>query len=131
MTTPLTRLNIEDFCADTARIWLFLLDQFPKSITLYIDDIVGPDHEDEFGLKTDRYIRALEAVIWLEAEGYLRFQQRVKQESFDECTLTLKGLRTLIRTNPKGIKLCDELKAALETPSLIPPLILNELCEHP
>jgi hypothetical protein len=128
MITQLTRLNIDEFCADVARVWLYLVDQFPKQITLYVDDIVGPDHEDEFGLKTDRYLRALSAIAWLESEGFLRFSQQVKQESFDECVLTAKGLNTLIvRTSPEGERLCDQLHAALETPSILPSLVLKAI----
>ncbi|WP_298634154.1 hypothetical protein [uncultured Umboniibacter sp.] len=113
-------LNFEDFCQDSARVFLSLMVQFPLPVTLYIEDIVGPEPEDEFGIKSERYLRTLGTISWLAHEGYIRYSQQVNQEAFDDTVLTEKGLRLLLNPIQGHTTLLDQLRSQLNEPSKIP-----------
>lgn len=92
-------VNIDDFYHDMGVILLTLLQQFPRKVSLFIDDICGPDDMDEFGLHSPRYLSAIGALMWLHDEGYIRYLDIIKQESAEECTLTQKAFVKLIKPN--------------------------------
>lgn len=92
-------VNIDDFYHDIGVILLSLFQQFPRKVSLFIDDISGPDDMDEFGLHSPRYLSAIGALMWLHDEGYIRYFDIIKQESAEECTLTQKAFVKLIRPN--------------------------------
>lgn len=92
-------VNIDDFYHDIGVILLSLFQQFPRKVSLFIDDISGPDEMDEFGLHSSRYLCAMGALMWLHDEGYVRYLEIIKQESAEECTLTQKAFVKLIRPN--------------------------------
>ena len=92
-------VNIDDFYHDIGVVLLSLFQQFPRKVSLFIDDISGPDDMDEFGLHSPRYLSAVGALIWLHDEGYIRYSDIIKQESAEDCTLTQKALVKLIRPN--------------------------------
>lgn len=88
-------LHIDDFYKDVALILGLVYRQFPQKMTLYVDDISGPDTPDEFGLHTPRHMSAYSAVLWLADEGYIRYSDAVRQESFEEVTLSQQGFMRL------------------------------------
>ena len=88
-------VNIDDFYHDIAVTLLSLYQQFPRKVSLYIEDISGPDDADEFGLRSPRYQSCVGAIIWLNDEGYIRYRDLVKEESAEECTLTSKAFKKL------------------------------------
>ena len=90
-------VNVDDFYHDMAVILLSLYQQFPQKVSLYIDDICGPDETDEFGLHSKRYLSAIGALMWLHDESYIRYRDIVRQESAEECTLTQKAFVKLIQ----------------------------------
>ena len=90
-----TDLHIGDFYRDTALTLVRLYQIFPRPVILYVDDICGPDEPDEFGLHSDRYMSCFNTLIWLGAEGYLRYVDIVRQEALDQTVLTERGLRLL------------------------------------
>ena len=92
-------VNIDDFYHDMGVILLTLFQQFPRKVSLFIDDISGPDDMDEFGLHSPRYLSAIGALMWLHDEGYVRYSDIIKQESAEDCTLTQKAFVKLIRPN--------------------------------
>jgi len=92
-------VNIDDFYHDIGIILLSLYQQFPRKVSLFIDDICGPDEMDEFGLHSPRYLCAIGALMWLHDEGYIRYSDIIKQESAEECTLTQKAFVKLIKPN--------------------------------
>lgn len=92
-------VNIDDFYHDIGIILLSLYQQFPRKVSLFIDDICGPDDIDEFGLHSPRYLSAIGALMWLNDEGYVRYHDIIKQESAEECTLTQKAFVKLIKPN--------------------------------
>ena len=84
-------LHIDDFCRDTAKVFLQLFKNFPLKSTLYVEDICGPDEPDEFGLHSPRFQACFSAVIWLEEADYIRYSAPIQQEAFEQVVLTHKG----------------------------------------
>lgn len=121
-------LNYEDFCADTARILITLYQRFPSKIELYVEDICGPEEIDEFGIHSDRHQRALAAIHWLKDESYIRFNEEFRAVSVDQCTLTAKGLKHLMKSvdqRPVAHLLQDAFSKPVTLNSLITEYILR------
>ena len=92
-------LNLIDFYKDTALILLNLQRAFPRRIDLFVEDLIGPDQVDEFGLHTKRHEACLGAMLWLADEGYLRFVTTIRQEGIDQAVLTAGALVKLTTIN--------------------------------
>lgn len=88
-------IHIDDFYKDAARILVLLYRHFPRKITLYVDDISGPDTPDEFGLHSQRYQACFHTMLWLASTGYLDYGQLVYQDALDEACLTHKAFLVL------------------------------------
>src|SRR5690606_40107964 len=67
-------LQIEDFYKDAAGGLLMLYQAFPRKVPLYVEDLIGREEPDEFGLPSKRHQSCLGALLWLAEEGYLRFE---------------------------------------------------------
>ena len=101
-------LNILDFYKDTALVLMSLQRVFPRKMDLFVEDLIGPDQVDEFGLHTKRHEACFGAMLWLADEGFLRYGATIRQEGVDQSYLTAKGL----------IKLSTIINAPLtETPA--------------
>lgn len=85
-------LNLIDFYRDSALALLHLQMSFPRQVELYVEDLIGPDHTDEFGLHSKRHEACLGALLWLAEEGYLRYHSLVRQDAIDKAVLTAKAL---------------------------------------
>lgn len=85
-------LNLVDFYKDTALILVRLHSTFPRKIELYVEDIIGPDDVDEFGLHSKRHEACLGAMFWLADEGYIRYYTNIRQEAIDQVILTSKAV---------------------------------------
>lgn len=95
-------LHIDDFYHDVAKIFVRLYGQFPRKITLYVEDISGPDTPDEFGLHHPRFEACFSTMIWLAEQGYLQFQDTVRQEAIDQVVLSQKAFLVLTtRSDPR------------------------------
>lgn len=88
-------IHIEEFYHDIGLILSKLYSVFPRKSNLYVADICGEDHMDEFGLHSDRFLSAFSAMIWLKEQGYIRFDAVVKQESIDQAVLSEKSFLVL------------------------------------
>ena len=85
-------LNVLDFYKDTAKILLQLHRSFPRKAEVYVEDLIGADHVDDFGLHSKRHESCFGAMLWLSDEGYLRFQSTIRQEAIDQAVLTAKAI---------------------------------------
>ncbi len=94
-------LNILDFYKDTAKILLQLHRSFPRKAEVYVEDLIGADHVDEFGLHSKRHESCFGAMLWLSDEGYLRYQSTIRQEAIDQAVLTAKAIVLLGTINLK------------------------------
>lgn len=88
-------LHIDDFYRDCAKILVALYAQFPRKITLYVEDISGADVPDEFGLHSPRHESCLQAMLWLGSTHYLSYEQLVRQEAIDQAVLSHRGFLAL------------------------------------
>lgn len=88
-------LHIDDFYRDCAKILVTLYGQFPRKVTLYVEDISGPDAPDEFGLHSLRHQACLHAMLWLATSHYLQYEQLVRQEAIDQVVLSHRGFLAL------------------------------------
>jgi hypothetical protein len=91
-------LNLIDFYRDSALALLHLQMSFPRQVELYVEDLIGPDHTDEFGLHSKRHEACLGALLWLAEEGYIRYHSLVRQDAIDKAVLTAKALVLLNST---------------------------------
>lgn len=88
-------IHISDFHKDAAIAFNMLYLSFPRKITLFVEDIAGPDTPDEFGLHSPRHMACLSTLLWLADEGYIRYEDTIRQEAIDQVTLTHRGFTLL------------------------------------
>lgn len=93
----MTDLNIDDFCKDSALVLSTLYETFPRRHTLFVEDICGREETDEFGMHSERHLACLAAMLWLAEEGFLRYEDTIRQEAIDLAVLTGRSF-TLLTT---------------------------------
>lgn len=98
-------LHIDDFYGDAARILVQLFATFPGRELLYVEDLLGPGANDEFGLPSPRYRACFSAMLWLAEEGWLRYEAAIRQDGLDQAVLTQRALLRLV--GPAGPTLAD------------------------
>ena len=81
-------IHIDDFCRDSALILLFLYRHFPRKATLYVEDIIGPEEQDEYGLHSVRHLSCLSTMIWLAEESFIRYEDTIRQEALDQVVIS-------------------------------------------
>ena len=96
-------LQIDDFYKDAAAGMLLLYQAFPRKIALYVEDLIGREEPDEFGLPSKRHQSCLGALLWLAEEGYIRFDSTIGYDALDQATLSEKGFLRLSRGLPHAI----------------------------
>ena len=96
-------LQIDDFYKDAAAGMLLLYQSFPRKIGLYVEDLIGREEPDEFGLPTPRRQSCLGTLLWLAEEGYIRFDSTIGYDALDQATLSEKGFLRLSRGLPHAI----------------------------
>lgn len=94
-------LHFIDFYKDTALALVTLHTSFPRKIELYVEDLIGADHVDEFGLHSKRHESCLGAFLWLADEGYIRYYTTIRQEAIDQVILTSKSVVLLGKLSPE------------------------------
>ncbi|AMO57571.1 hypothetical protein GZ77_14590 [Endozoicomonas montiporae] len=93
-------IHIDDFYHDCTRILVRLHEVFPRLTSVYIDDIIGRFETDEYGIASHRHQACFDTLLWLAAEGYIRYQDRVRTEGLDQVVLTEKAFLRLSRFSP-------------------------------
>ena len=88
-------IHIDDFYRDVAKIFMRLFAIFPRKTALYVEDISGPDQPDEFGLHHPRFEACFSAMVWLAENGYIQFQEAIRQEALDQVVLSRKAFLIL------------------------------------
>jgi hypothetical protein len=81
-------LHVDDFCADVARVLVRLYHVFPRREQVHVEDIIGAEEPDEFGMHSQRYMACLAAMVWLGEEGLIRYASLIRQEAIDQAELT-------------------------------------------
>ena len=96
-------LQIDEFYKDAASGLLLLYQAFPRKVALYVEDLIGREEPDEFGLPTPRHQSCLGALLWLADEGYIRFESTIGYDALDQATLSEKGFLRLSRGLPHAV----------------------------
>lgn len=111
-------LHIYDFYKDVGKILNQLYLYFPRKSSVFVEDIIGPEEPDEFGLFSKRYEACFATMLWLASEQYLTFDDTIRQTGIDQAVLTHKGFVALSRRS----KLPESLLST--PPSKIPESML-------
>src|SRR5690606_36635675 len=93
-------LQIDDFYKDAASGLLMLYQALPRKVALYVEDLIGREEPDEFGLPSKRHQACLGALLWLAEEGFLRFESTITYDALDQAVLSEKGFLRLSRGVP-------------------------------
>jgi hypothetical protein len=95
-------LQIDEFYKDCAAALLALYQAFPRKTALYVEDLIGREETDDFGLPSTRHQSCLSAMLWLAEEGYLRFDSCIMHAALDQAVLSEKGFLRLSRAVPQA-----------------------------
>src|SRR5690554_23903 len=88
-------LHITDFYRDAAKALNQIYSSFPRLMTVFVEDISGPDSPDEFGLHSPRHQACFSTLLWLASEGYIRYQDTIPAGAIGQVNLTHKGFTLL------------------------------------
>ncbi|NKB97979.1 MAG: hypothetical protein GKR90_05715 [Pseudomonadales bacterium] len=89
-------LQIDEFYRDATKILVNLFEIFPRPVTIYAEDISGPDEPDEYGVHSKRYQACFATMMWLAEEGYTRYNDVIRQDALDQVVLTGKCFSALL-----------------------------------
>ncbi|MCJ0972480.1 hypothetical protein MST27_03725 [Pseudomonas sp. PS1] len=106
-------LQIDDFYRDASAGLLALYQAFPRKITLYVEDLIGHEEPDEFGLPSKRHQSCLGALIWLAEEGYLRYENTLQFQALEQAVLTEKAFIRLSAASPESPSAVDALPPSI------------------
>ncbi len=116
----MTGIHIDDFFADATHTLASLFSVFPRPITIFAEDICGPDEPDEFGMHSNRYQSCFATLLWLGEEGYIRFEDTIRHDAVDQAVLTGRCVAALLRP------VLSSTDAAEDIDSDLPPSIQAE-----
>ncbi|MGQ7275066.1 hypothetical protein [Marinobacter sp. V034] len=120
-------IHIEEFYKDTAIILVQLYNAFPRKVTLYVEDIAGPDSPDEFGLHSRRHRACFSTMLWLAAEGHIRYDDTILQNAADQAVLTQAAF-VCLNTPARDGRLSPELMNRIpSSPEDAPPFIQSDM----
>ena len=111
-------LHIDDFYADATQIIVSLYGVFPRPVTLFAEDICGPDEPDEYGVHCHRHLACFATFLWLGEEGYLRYKDTIRQDAIDQVVLSGKCFTALLSQDSHLITGSDENIVKLLPPSV-------------
>ncbi|BFM12043.1 hypothetical protein R50072_21960 [Simiduia litorea] len=117
-------IHIDDFYKDSALILSQLFAFFPRPNAVYVEDIAGADHTDDFGLHSQRHMACLGAMLWLAQAGYLHYADTIRQEAIDQAVLSHKGFTLL--SSPCEDPASLSLVAKLAPAENLPPSVIQE-----
>lgn len=123
-------IHIEEFYKDTAIVLVQLYNAFPRKVTLYVEDIAGPDTPDEFGLHSRRHRACFSTMLWLAAEGHIRYEDTILQNAADQAVLTQAAfvcLNATVRDNQLSPELANRLPPH---PEDAPPFIKTDMATN-
>lgn len=96
----MTDINIDDFFKDAAKVLVQLYSVFPRRHSVFVEDISGPEETDEFGMHSNRYLACFGTLLWLGEEGYLRYEETIRQDAIDQAVLSARCFTVLTTPAP-------------------------------
>lgn len=107
-------LQIDDFYRDAVCALLQLYQVFPRRHALYVEDLIGLEEPDQYGLPSSRHQACLGAMLWLAEEGYLRYDSTIGHQALDQAVLSEKGFLRLTRSHPGLLEHSTALSPSLQ-----------------
>ena len=110
-------IHIDDFYADAAHTLVSLFSVFPRPVTIFAEDICGPDEPDEFGVHSNRYQACFATLLWLGEEGYIRYKDTIRHDAIDQAVLSGRCFAALLKpaTNEQDPSLPPSVQAEHST----------------
>ena len=93
-------IHVEEFFKDLAKVLARLYAVFPRATTVFVEDLIGPDEPDEFGMHSERHAACFATLLWLADEGYIRYESTIRQEAIDQAVLTALCFNALMSAAP-------------------------------
>jgi len=93
-------IHIDEFYADAAQIIVSLYGVFPRPVTIFVEDICGPDEPDEYGVHSNRHLACFATLLWLAEEGYIRYNDTIRSEAIDQAVLSGRCFTALLTPAP-------------------------------
>lgn len=93
-------IHIDEFYGDATRAITSLYSVFPRPVTLFAEDICGPDDPDEYGVHSNRFLACFATMLWLGEEGYIRYHDTIRQEAIDQAVLSGRCFAALLSRAP-------------------------------
>ncbi len=84
----MSEIHIDEFFHDATKVLVSLYSMFPRPVTLYAEDICGPDEPDEYGVHGARFQACFATLVWLGNEGYIEYADTIGHEAVDQAVLT-------------------------------------------
>ncbi len=97
-------IHIDDFCKDSALVLKTLYCTFPRRSDVFVEDIMGSDELDEFGMHSRRHQSCLACMLWLAEEGLIKYNGLIQLEGIDQAVLTNRALSLLCSTVPQSVQ---------------------------
>jgi len=119
----MTGIHIDEFYADAARILVSLYGVFPRRVNLFVEDFCGSDEPDEYGIHSTRYQACFATMVWLGEEGYIRYQDTIRQDALDQAVLSGRCFSALI--SPSSQTRSDQASQS-PTSETLPPSVQAE-----
>ena len=88
-------IHIDEFYQDCLKTLVQLYSAFPRLSTVYVDDLINNAGTDEFGIPNRRHKACFDTLLWLAAEGYIRYQDNIRHDALDQVVLTEKSFLRL------------------------------------
>lgn len=108
-------IHIDEFYADAAQIIVSLYNVFPRPVTIFVEDICGPDEPDEYGVHSHRHLACFATLLWLAEEGYIRYNETIRNEAIDQVVLTGRCFTALLFPSPESaVAEKDELPPSIK-----------------
>ena len=96
----MTDLNADDFFKDAAIALTRLYATFPRPVAVYVEDVYGTEETDEFGMHSARYLACFATLVFLAEEGFLRFDECIRQDAIDQAVLSARAFTLLSMPQP-------------------------------
>jgi hypothetical protein len=112
-------LQVDEFYRDVTKILVNLCEVFPRRVTIYAEDISGPDQPDEYGVHSKRYHACFATMVWLAEEGYIRYEDVIRQDALDQVVLTGKCFSALLSPQRETIDVAEVISDATLPASVV------------
>ncbi len=96
-------IHIDDFCKDSALVLKTLYCAFPRRSDVFVEDMMGPDELDEFGMHSRRHQSCLASMLWLADEGLIKYNGLIQLEGIDQAVLTNRAFSLLCSAVPRNL----------------------------